>query len=245
VLTASVNGTPLSTATEAHPLRLLPGKPATVAMEVRDTSASPLAVRAVDLQGRVAGLVFFSFDTSVSFDVPARGSKDLSYVLDTSTLKGEVTGLVPGSLVLLGPGDRFITSEPFVSDTKGSLVSVYGLFGLGIFVLTTLALIEVLLNLGRGRLPVNRWRRGTRFLASGLGVGGVAVFTLSALGKWLPSNGHWFTILAVAAVVGFVIGYLTPTPLVPGEEEEEEGDEAAEDGLAGGYAVPPVREAPV
>ena len=88
-------------------------------------------------------------------------------------------------------------SEPFVSDIKGSVVSVYGLFGLGILVLTVLGLVEVLLALAHGRLPVNRWRRGIRFLIPGLGVGAVLVFTLSAFGKWLPSNGHWFIILAI------------------------------------------------
>ena len=120
-----------------------------------------------------------------------------------------------------------------MSDINGSLISVYGLFGLGILVLTVLALIEVLLALADGRLPVNRWRRGIRFMVPSLGIGGVLVFTLSAFGKWLPSNGHWFTILAIFAVAGFaVLGYLTPTPLVPGEEDEDDEEDEETDGSA-------------
>ena len=62
------------------------------------------------------------------------------------------------------------------------------------------------------------------------GSGAILVFTLSAFGKWLPSNGHWFVILAIFGGAGFVIGYLTPTPPVPGEKGEEEEDEVDEAG---------------
>jgi hypothetical protein len=175
-------------------------------------------------------LTFFLFDTLVRFDVPAGQSKSLAYVLDTTSLKGQATGLVPASLTLSTPSGRLIVSEPFVSDIKGSVISVYGLFGLGILILTVLGLVEALLALAHGRLPVNRWRRGIRFLIPGLGVGAILVFTLSAFGKWLPSNGHWFVILAIFGGAGFVIGYLTPTPPVPGEKGEEEEEEDEVDG---------------
>ncbi len=79
---------------------------------------------------------------------------------------------------------------------------VYGLFGLGIVVLTALAIVELVIARGGGRLPVDRWKRGTRLPVAGLGVGGTLVFSLSAFGKWLPSKAHWFTILGISAVAG-------------------------------------------
>jgi hypothetical protein len=228
-LNASINRTNLAGATEAHPVPIVPGNPITIAFVMHNRTLEPVLVGSVNLEGRVAGLTFFSFDTLVRFDVPAGRSKSLAYVLDTTSLKGQATGLVPASLTLSTPSGRLIVSEPFVSDIKGSVVSVYGLFGLGILILTVLGLVEALLALAHGRLPVNRWRRGIHFLIPGLGVGAILVFTLSAFGKWLPSNGHWFVILAIFGGAGFVIGYLTPTPPVPGEkgEEEEEEDEVA------------------
>jgi hypothetical protein len=227
-LVASIDGVRLSRATQADPLRIRPGQKVTVALELTNRGAGPIAVASITFEGRIAGLTFFSFATEVDFDVARNATKDLVYVLDTATLKGQVTGLVPSGLVLSGPGGNTVASEAFVTRMDGSLWSVYGLFGLGIVVLTALALVEVLLALARGRLPQNRWRRGTRFLAAGLGVGGVAVFSASALSKWLPSNGHWFSILGVGAVAGFVVGYLTPTPLPADEREGDEDDE--EDG---------------
>ena len=229
-LAASLNGSNLAHATEAHPVHLTPGKPIVVALKLRNLTTAPVPVGSVDLNGRVAGLTFFSFQTSVSFDVPAGESKSLVYVLDTTGLKGQATGLVPSSLDVSEPSGQLIATEAFVSDINGSLISVYGLFGLGILVLTVLALIEVLLALAHGRLPVNRWRRGIRFMVPSLGIGGVLVFTLSAFGKWLPSNGHWLTILAIFAVAGFAVGYLTPTPLVPGEEGEDDDEDEETDG---------------
>jgi len=231
-LSASLNATSLAHATEAHPVHITPGKPLLVALRLRNATTAPVPVGSVDLNGRVAGLTFFSFQTSVSFDVPPGQSKSLAYVLDTAGLKGQATGLVPSSLDVSEPSGRLVASEAFVSDVNGSLVSVYGLFGLGILVLTVLALIEVLLALAHGRLPVNRWRRGIRFMVPSLGIGGVLVFTLSAFGKWLPSNAHWLTILAIFAVVGFAVGYLTPTPLVPGEEGEEENDDEEQEEIS-------------
>jgi len=240
-LNASINGANLAHATEARPVKVTPGRPITIALVMRNGTTGPIAVGSVNLEGRVAGLTFFSFDTLVRFDVPAGQSKSLAYVLDTTSLKGQATGLVPSSLSLSTAAGGLIVSEPFVSDINGSVISVYGLFGLGILVLTVLGLIEALLALAHGRLPANRWRRGIRFLIPGLGVGAILVFSLSAFGEWLPSNGHWFVILAISGAAGFVIGYLTPTPPLPGEESEEAEEEEEE---LDGTGSAPVSEIP-
>jgi hypothetical protein len=242
-LRASIDGANLAHATEAHPVQIAPGQPITIALLVRNGTTNAISVGSVNLEGRVAGLTFFSFDTLVRFDVPAGQAKSLAYVLDTTSLKGQATGLVPGSLSLSTASGQLIASLPFVSDIKGSIISVYGLFGLGILVLTVLGFIEALLALARGRLPLNRWRRGIRFLIPGLGVGAILVFSLSAFGEWLPSNGHWFVILAIFGAAGFVIGYLTPTPPVPGEENEDEEEEEEEEEL-NGPGNSPVSEIP-
>jgi hypothetical protein len=239
-LKASINGTNLAHATEADPVPVVPGKPITIAFVMHNGTSRPIAVGSVNLEGRVAGLTFFSFDTLVRFGVPAEQSKSLAYALDTTSLKGQATGLVPASLSLSTPSGKPIVSQPFVSNIKGSIVSVYGLFGLGILVLTILGFIEALLALAQGRLPTNRWRRGIRFLIPGFGVGAILVFSLSAFGKWLPSNGHWFAILALFGAAGFVIGYLTPTPPVPGEEDDDDEVEDEVDGPA----AEPVSEIP-
>jgi hypothetical protein len=238
-LNASINRTNLAGATEAHPVQIVPGRPITIAFVMHNRTSHAITVGSVNLEGRVAGLTFFSFDTLVRFQVPPVQSKSLAYVLDTTSLKGQATGLVPSSLTLSTPSGQLVVSQAFVSDIKGSIISVYGLFGLGILILTVLGLIEALLALAHGRLPANRWRRGIRFLIPGLGVGAILVFSLSAFGKWLPSNGHWLVIVAIFGGAGFVIGYLTPTPPVAGEDGEEDEEEEVD-----GPGAEPVSEIP-
>jgi hypothetical protein len=81
-LNASINGTNLAHATEAAPVPVVPGKPITIALVVHNGTSRPIAVGSVNLEGRVAGLTFFSFDTLVRFAVPPEESKSLAYVLD-------------------------------------------------------------------------------------------------------------------------------------------------------------------
>ena len=113
-----------------------------------------------------------------------------------------------------------------VTDVHGSLVSVYGLFGLALLVLTILAFADVLLAIARHRMSPNRWRRGLRFLTPGIGLGLVLVFTLSALAVWVPSPGTWLVTVVVSAAVFFVLGYLSPTPRATEEEDDEDLDES-------------------
>jgi hypothetical protein len=224
-VTASVNGHPLAGSSATHPVRLSPTRAATVFVRVTDGTSRPVDVRAVDLQGQVVGLTFFAFDTSVNFKVKAHSSSTLGFALDLTALKGEASGLIPGSLSVLGSQDEVVASEEMVSDVRGSIVSVYGLFGLGLLVLTLLALLAVLWAVARQKLPANRFRRALRFLVPGVGVGLVLVFSLSALRVWLPSNGHWLTMFLVFAVAFFALGYLTPTPLGSDDDEDEDEDD--------------------
>jgi hypothetical protein len=218
---ASINGQQVAHSTASHPLRLVPAHPATVVLRVTNPTSRTLDVRTVQLQGQVLGLTFFAFNTSVGLDVAPDSSGTLRYNLDLSGLNGQATGLIPTTLSLLDAQGNVITSERVVGDVRGSLISVYGLFGLGLLVLTVIALVSALLALSRHRLPANRFRRGARFLVPGVGLGLVFAFTLSALRVWVPTNGLWLVVILVTGALFFVLGYLTPS----GEEETEEEPE--------------------
>jgi len=222
-LTATIGGRPLARSSESHPIRLSPTKPATVVVRVVNLSTAPVVVRTVRLEGRVAGLTFFAYDTSVDLDVRPGQSTSLQYVLDLQGLQGQATGLIPGSIRLLDAHDHLIASESMVSDVRGSINSVYGLFGLGLLLLTAFAVIAALLALARHRLSQNRWLRAARFLTPGLGLGLVLVFTLSAFRVWVPSTSRWIEMVLVCGGAFFVVGYLTPTPV--DERELDEPDD--------------------
>ena len=221
-MSARINGTPAASSTQENPVNLSPDHHASVSLQVADSTGTPLTITTVRIEGTVIGLTFFSYDTSVNLRV--RAGTTLHFALDTSGLGGQAVGLIPGSVKLLDARHDVVASQSMVTDVHGSLISVYGLFGLALLILTILAFADVLLAIARHRMSPNRWRRAVRFLTPGIGLGLVLVFTLSALAVWIPSPGTWLVTVVVSAVVFFVLGYLSPTPRAT-EEDDDDLDE--------------------
>ena len=97
-----------------------------------------------------------------------------------TSVGSQATGLIVATITLLGTNGAGLASQTLVTNIHGSLVSVYGLFGLAVLLLTILSLVLALVAMARHTLPQNRWLRGLRFLIPGFGVGLVLTFTLSA-----------------------------------------------------------------
>lgn len=222
-MAARLNGTDAASSTQDDPVHLSPDHPASVFLSVTNATGSPVDLRTVRIQGTVLGLTFFSYDTSIGLTVHAHGT--LRFALDTSGLGGQAVGLIPGSVQILNAQRDLVASVPMVTNVQGSIVSVYGLFGLALLILTVLAFADVLLAMARHRMSANRWRRALRFLTPGIGFGLVLVFTLSALAVWVPSPGTWLVTVVVCAAAFFVLGYLSPTPRALEEEADEDLDE--------------------
>jgi hypothetical protein len=219
----TINAQPLATSSQSNPVRLYPLRPADIVLTVHNHSSRPVRVATVRLSGEVMGLTFFAFDNSVAFTVPAFHSVTNRYSIPLVGLNGQATGLVDGSLSVLDPGQQVLASQDLVVDVRGSLSSVYGIFGLAVAVLTVFAFALVLLELARQRLPANRFLRGLYFLVPGLGLGLVLIFTLSATRVFVPSLGHWLPLIIVTGIVFFVVGFLTPDPRM---EEEDDLDDS-------------------
>ncbi len=223
--TASVNGQPIVTSSDAHPAQIYPARFAQVVLTVSNNGSSTVDISSVRLEGEVLDLPIFSYDTAVELVVPPGATKSLGFPISMSGVGSQATGLVVGTISLFGPDGSVVASQPLVSKVHGSLDSLYGLFGLAVLVLTASSLAMALLAMARHTLPQNRWLRGIRFLIPGFGVGLVLTFTLSAFGLFTAGPGHWLPMLIIASVSGFAIGYLTPAP------EEEEFDDYDDDVL--------------
>jgi hypothetical protein len=228
-IATTIDGTAAGGSSPAHPVVLQPDQPANIDIEVTNDGGDSVALRTVRLTGVVTGLTFFSYQTSVNLTVEPGQSTHLRYSLDLTGLDGQATGLVPARISVSDADHHTVASQSFVSDVRGSLESVYGLFGLALLALTGLAFAGVLWAVATHRIPRNRWRRGMRLLTVGLGLGLVMVFTLSALRVWVPSPGRWVVTVLGFAVIFFVIGYLTPTPTGDDEEELDESEFTAKD----------------
>jgi hypothetical protein len=233
---ARVDGQQLAASTQTHPLRLFPRHETLLDIDVTNNGETPIVVRAVRLEGQVVGLTFFADDTSVAMTVAPGDTGSRRFLIDLSALDGQATGLIPGAIKVLDSNRHVIGEETGVVDVRGSLRSVYGLFGLGVAFLTVLSFLAAIVGLARHRLPPNRWRRALRFLTPGLGLGLVINFTLSATRVFVPQVGRWLTITVVCAGIFFAAGYLTPTPDLDDDDDDDQLlDEPA---LAAPVAVP-------
>jgi hypothetical protein len=201
----------------AEQLVLDPAGSTRVEVTVHNGTDTPRHVKTVRLSGTALGLTFFAYDTTLPFDVPAKESVTRAFVLDLADLGGQATGLLPTEIEVLDASRGTIASVGTTGDIRGSMWSVYAVFGLGVLLLTALSWAGALFALARRRLPVNRWQRAMRFLPAGIGTGLVAVISLSVLKLMAPSPTAEIPFIAGAAAAALLLGYLTPHP---GDAEE-------------------------
>ncbi|WNV84241.1 hypothetical protein [Umezawaea sp. Da 62-37] len=169
-------------------------------------------VKTVRLSGTALALTFFAYDTTLPFDVPARETATRAFVLDLADLGGQATGLLPTEIEVLDNARDVVASVEATGDVRGSMWSVYAVFGLGVLLLTVLSWAGALFALARRRLPANRWQRAMRFLPAGIGTGLVAVISLSVLKLMAPSPTAEIPFILGAAAIALGLGYLTPHP---------------------------------
>ncbi|MFD4675920.1 hypothetical protein ACFWNN_39780 [Lentzea sp. NPDC058450] len=201
-----------------------PAQTAKVSITVRNNTNTVQRVKTVRISGSALALTFFSYDTTVPFDVPARSSETRSFPMEPTDLGAQALGLLPVEFEVIDTSRETIASVETTGDVQGSLWSVYGAFGLGVLILTALSWAGALIALGRRRLPANRWQRAMRFLPAGIGTGLVAVISLSVLRLVAPSPTAEIPFIVGAAAAAFVLGYLTPHPGEPGPKSYVDPD---------------------
>ena len=234
-LEAEISGQDLARADANRPAELTPDAPVEVHMVVTNSGSDPVVVRSIRLEGSVLGLTFFNFETVVGLELAPGATEERTYPLELVGLEGQATGLIPSELQLLDQDRSVLASQGFTADVRGSVRSVYAVFGLAVALFTALTLAACCVSLARHRLSKNRFRRGLQFMVPGLGLGLTATFTLSALRLVAPGAGLWLPLTLGCAAALFVVGYLTPAPDDDLDDDELDSDDAGErlDGLEG------------
>jgi hypothetical protein len=222
---AAVNGQDVDHVDANRPLRLSPQEGTVIRVAVTNLTSRPLTIRIVRLHGKVMGLTFYTYDTRIDLRLDPGATGQREFAVDLSDLGGQATGLVPGRLTLLDERRHVVVSKAFPVDVRGSIVSVYGVFGATVAAITALLLIAALIRLATHRLPSARWSRGTRFGVPGIGIGLVLTFSLSTFRVVNPDASKWLPLVLAGGAIGFVFGYLTPRPEQAREPEVDEVDD--------------------
>lgn len=210
-ISADVNGRPVAGSSDHRPVPLRAGH-TRVGVRMANRGSTPVTVDAVRFEGRVMGLTFFASEVTVRMTVAPGTTESRDVVLSTTYVQHQAVGLIPGSISALDADGHELAAQPLVLDVRGSLRSIYGVFGIVVAVLALASFAANLLALARHRLSDNRWSRGVRFLVPGAGAGLVLVFTLSVLRVWSPQPSRLVPLVAACALALFAAGYLSPSP---------------------------------
>lgn len=206
----SITGESIHRASPSRPILLGRTDPTRLVVDLENRGAEPVTVRSVRLEGHVLGLTFFNYSTRMDVTLAPNETTQRQIDLDLDDLTRQAVGLLPADVRLVDANRKTLDEYPFPVQVRGSLLSLYGLFGLAVFVVTVLLLGWLLVLVWRRALPSNRWARAVRFLPVGLGVGFTLTFFLSAVSLLLPSASRWLPLVLVCAAVGFLVGYLMP-----------------------------------
>lgn len=228
----SIDGRNLDTVTRNDPLPIGASDTARVQLDLTNAGPSELLVRSIRIEGRVIGMAFFSYTTRLDIALPPGEHTQRRFDIDLSDLSHQATGLLPTSVIMIGPDRETVADRGFAVDVQGSMASIYGLFGLIIAGITAVVLAGLLLAIWRRQLPANRWQRGIRFLPSGFGIGLVVTFTLSAARLLVPSARWWLPLLVLFGGAAFLLGYFLPvgSQVSPAEQEDDRADAELEPG---------------
>jgi len=236
VWAATVNGHSVERAGD-DPVSLDPRRPAEVVVRLENGSAERVEIPFVRLQGAVLDLPFYTYTVEVGLTVPAGKAEERTFTIRLLDLGAQASGLIPSRMSLLDGDAQEISGRDLTVDVRGEATSIYWVFGAAIGALALLLLAGALWRLATGRLHVNRWRRALVFAAPGLGLGFLLTFTLSALRVAAPEGSLWTSLVLGGGALGFLAGYLSPTPGAADDRADEDGGGA--EGDAGPDDVPP------
>ena len=225
---ASLDGRTTGSLDAGHPLRISPNAAVSIAIKVHNGGSAPVFVRSVRLQSRVAGVLLFASSTRIDLNLPGGATATRTLDADLGDVRSQATGLLPAEVALLGPQRSQLASEALTVDVRGSLLSVYGLFGIAIALITIGLLISGMLRLVTGRQPANRWRRAIPFAVIGVGVGLTLTFSLSALRIFAATPSLWILLIVIGGLAGFAFGFTTPNPTDGDDDDDDDLVDAPE-----------------
>ena len=158
-MSARINGTSAGHSTQENPVNLSPDHPASVSLQVSrldgDCRSRSRTVRILGHRHRPDLLLLRHLGQPAG---ACRGRPCISSSTRAASA-ARPSASSPGSVKLLERPARCRRLAVDGHLRPRSLISVYGLFGLALLILTILAFADVLLAIARHRMSPNRWRR--------------------------------------------------------------------------------------
>lgn len=205
-LKETVAGRALSDSGRRDPIVLRAATEAVVSIQVTNHTGRPVEVRSVRLDARVLGLAFVSYTTRVDLTLAPGDTGTRVFSLDLGDLRGQALGLMNARLSLLAPDRSVLASDSGTVDVRGSLLSVYGVFGLSVAALTLLLLARIVSRARRRLLGNRAVLRALGCVLPGLGLGLSVTFVLGLLRVLAPTPTTSVLLMAGGVLIGLGLG---------------------------------------
>ncbi len=209
-VTATLAGRDVAGGSAFDPIELHHEEITQLELELANVGTEPVTVAHVRLEGQMLDFIFLSYDTGISETLQPGERRRVAFSIDFFDLEGQAHGLLRSDLRLYGPDREPLGQIPFVIDGRGSPLATMATFNIVLALVAVASLGWNLLRLAQRQLPAHRFARGVRFVHSGAAVGLAVSAAFSTLRIWPLTTLTWVVITALAALVGFAIGYASP-----------------------------------
>lgn len=209
-ITGDLANRKLTSGTTESPIELRPDQVTTLTLELTNTTAYPVTVGHVRLEGELLDLIFLTYDTGVHTEIGPGQTKAVGFDIDFFDLRGQAHGLLRGKVSLYGDDREPLGAIPVVLDGRGGPWATMVTFNLVLLAVAVASFGWNLYRLGQRRLPQHRFARGLRFLHSGAAAGLTVSAASSTLRIWPLATTGWVSITVLMALFAFAMGYLGP-----------------------------------
>jgi len=216
-----LNGQRLDLSSTGDPIILDPDKDSTLSLSVHNQAGQPVTVRQVQIRGNAFGITLLAYDVTINALVSAHDTLKVDVPIEFVDLGRQVDGLLPATVRLLDPTRTELAAKQFVVDVRGSPDSLMTIFTLIVAIATGLSMLAIWISIGRRQLPRSRIRRGIRFGVTGAGVGVTLTLFLAQVLLVTPRGSVWIPLVVAPTAAAFLLGYVSPGPLVIEDEEAE------------------------
>lgn len=210
VVTGRLADRDLGSGTADSPIELRPEQVTTLRVDLTNTTAYPVTVGHVRLEGELLDLIFLTYDTGVHTTIAPGQKKTVAFDIDFFDLTGQAHGLLRGKVSLYSDEREPLGAIPIVVDGRGGPWATTVTFNLVLLAVAVASFGWNLYRLGQRRLPPHRFARGLRFLHSGAAAGLTVSAASSTLRIWPLGTTGWVSITVLMALFAFAMGYLGP-----------------------------------
>ncbi len=234
ITAATIGDRSLLSGTRSNPIVINPKVRQQLSMTVRNDGTSTVAIRYLRLTGSLLNVHFVRYQASANVDVAPEATKTISVPGDFFDVDGVATGYMNATMQVVDQQRSILASQAFVADVQGKVASSVGLLLLEAFVFAIVGLGEIVIGLARRRLPWNRFMRAIFFALTAVSVVITIVVGAAMSRDALFGSSTWIPAVLIAALIGFVLGYLSPGQI---DRSARDDDEDADIDLVAAEAV--------